>query len=96
LFIFFVFSAWLNDCQSAILYEQHVGKEIFYVLPVEDILGKAPVVPVGPTGTIPFSMRGHALAQDFVDVAFDSSEGAGDGSRWWYINSWALGWSREA
>ena len=76
------------------LYEQRVGKEIFYVLPVEHILGKVPVVPVGPTGTIPFSMRGHA--QDFADAAFDSSEGAGDGSRWWFINSWALGWSREA
>ncbi len=64
------------------------------MLPVESILGKLPVVPVGPTGTIPFSMRRQG--QDFVGVAFDSSEGAGDGSRWWYINSWALGWSREA
>jgi hypothetical protein len=88
------FPEWLHDCQSAIIYEQRVGKETFYVLPVEDILGKLPVVPVGPTGTIPFSMRGHA--QDFVYAAFDSSDGAGDGSRWWYINSWALGWSREA
>ena len=61
------------------------------MLPVEDILGKVPVVPVGPTGTIPFSMQGHA--QDFVNAIFDNSEGAGDGSRWWYINSWALGWS---
>ena len=42
------------------------------MLPVESIPGKLPVVPVGPTGTIPFSMRrqGH----DFVGVAFDSSE----------------------
>ena len=88
------FPAWLHDCQSAIIYEQRVGKETFYVLPVEDILGKLPVVPVGPTGTIPFSMQGHE--QDFVYAAFDSSDGAGDGSRWWYINSWALGWSREA
>ena len=66
------------------------------MLPVEHIFGKVPVVPVGPTGTIPFSMRGPSHAQDSVDAAFDSSEGAGDGSRWWFINSWALGWSREA
>jgi hypothetical protein len=30
------FPAWLHDCQSAIIYEQRVGKETFYVLPVED------------------------------------------------------------
>ena len=52
---------------------------MFYVLPVENILGKLPVVPVGDTGTIPYSMRQHA--EDFVDAAFDTKEGAGDGSR---------------
>ncbi len=61
------------------------------------ILGKLPVVPVGDTGTIPYSMRQHAA--DFVGAAFDTREGAGDGSRWWYINTWALScqsdWSRE-
>ena len=51
------------------------------------------VVPVGGTGTIPYSMRQHAA--DFVGAAFDTREGAGDGSRWWYINTWALSWSRE-
>ena len=60
---------------------------MFYVLPVKSILGKLPVVPVGDTGTIPYSMRQHAA--DFVDAAFDTREGAGDGSRWWYINTWA-------
>jgi len=63
------------------------------MLPVESILGKLPVVPIGDTGTIPYSMRHHAA--DFVDAAFDTREGAGDGSRWWYINTWALSWSRE-
>ena len=56
------------------------------------------VVPVGDTGTIinstiPYSMRQHAA--DFVGAAFDARKGAGDGSRWWYINTWALSWSRE-
>ena len=48
---------------------------------------------LGDTGTIPYSMRQHAA--DFVGAAFDTREGAGDGSRWWYINTWALSWSRE-
>ena len=48
---------------------------MFYVLPVESILGKLPVVPVGETGTIPYGM------EDFVGAAFDTREGAGDGGR---------------
>ncbi len=52
-----------------------------------------PVVPVGDTGTIPYSMRQHAV--DFVGAAFDTRVGAGDSSRWWYVNTWALSWSRE-
>ncbi len=68
---------------------------MFYVIHVESILGKLPVVPIGDTGTIPFAMRQNE--RDFVDAAFDTKEGSGDGSRWWYItgNTWALSWSRE-
>ena len=55
---------------------------MFYVLPVESILGKLPVVPVGDTGTIPYSMLKHAA--DFVGAAFDTR-----------INTWALSWSRK-
>ena len=43
---------------------------MFYVLPVESIIGKLPVVPVDDTGTIPYSMRQHAA--DFVGAAFDT------------------------
>ena len=75
------------------MYERKTDSQVFYVLPVESILGKLPVVPIGDTGTIPYSMRQHAA--DFVGAAFDTREGAGDGSRWWYINTWALSWSRE-
>ncbi len=84
---------WLLDCRSRIVYECKKDKQVFYVLPVENILGKLPVVPVGDTGTIPYSMRQHV--EDFVDAAFDTKEGAGDGSRWWYINTWALSRSLE-
>ncbi len=84
---------WLLACRSRIVYERRPDNQVFNVLPVESILGKLPVVPVGDTGTIPYCMCQHA--KDFVGAAFDTREGAGDGSRWWYINMWALSWSRE-
>ncbi len=84
---------WLLACSSRIVYERRPDNQEFYVLPVELILGKLPVEPVGETGTIPYCMRQHA--EDFVGAAFDTREGAGNGSRWWYINTWALSWSRE-
>ena len=66
-----------------IFYVRLPDNQVFYVLPVESILGKLPVVPVGETETIPYCMRQHA--EDFVGAAFDTSitrQGAGDGSRW--------------
>ena len=80
---------WLLACSSRIVYERRPDNQVFYVLPVESILGKLPVVPVGKTGTIPYCM------EDFVGAAFDTREGAGDENRWWYINTWALSWLRE-
>jgi hypothetical protein len=53
---------------------------VFYVLPVESILGKLPIAPLGCTGNIPYSMRQHA--EDFVGAAFDTKEEAGDGRRY--------------
>ncbi len=63
---------------------------MLYVVPVESILGKLPVVPVGDFGTVHYHMRVHcpgALA--------DRAPGAGDGCPVWYVSSWALGWSSE-
>jgi hypothetical protein len=68
------------DCRHSIVYERKHDSQMFYVIPVESVLGKMPVVPIGDTGTIPFAMRQNA--RDFVDAAFDTSEGSGDGSRW--------------
>jgi hypothetical protein len=70
---------WLLAYRSGIVYERRPDNQVFYVLPVESILGKLPVVPVGGTGTIPYCMGQHE--EDFVGAAFDTSEGAGDGSR---------------
>ncbi len=77
------------------MYERKRDKQarVFYVLPVQSILGQQPVVPIGDTGTTPFEM--HQNARDFVDAAFDTKGGSGHSSRWWYINTWALSWSRE-
>jgi hypothetical protein len=75
------------------LNERRPADQVFYILPVESILGILPVVLVGDTGTIPFSMLRHK--GDFVGVAFDTKEEDRVGSRWWYINTWVLSWSRE-
>ena len=79
----------MYECES----EPH---EILYVIPVKSILGKLPVVPVGDTGTIPHTMRGGERARDLKGAArCDREMGKGDGTRWWFVNNWAMGWSRE-
>ncbi len=42
------------------MYEGKSDDQVFYVLPVESVLGELPLVPIGNTGTIPFAMRQHA------------------------------------
>ena len=51
---------WLLACRYRIVYERRPDNQVFYVLPVELILGKLPVAPVGETGTIPYCMR-HSM-----------------------------------
>jgi hypothetical protein len=75
------------------VYERRPDNQVLFVLEVESIRGKLPVVPVGDPGMIAYSMRQHA--GDFVGAAFDTREGAGDGKRWWNINMWALSWPQE-
>jgi hypothetical protein len=45
---------------SRIVYELDHKNPILYVIPVESVLGKLPVVPEGDTGTIPHRLRGPA------------------------------------
>jgi hypothetical protein len=82
---------WIERVNSAMVYERKSNKQVLYVLPITSILSKLPLVPVGDTGTIPFSMRGEAA--DFDGGSCDSKPGEADGSRWWYVNSWAMSWS---
>ena len=81
---------WLASVGSRVVYELDYKKPILYVVPIQNILGKLSLVPVGDTGTIPHSMR-----NTFAGAPGDRRPGAGDGCRMWFVNSWALGWSRD-
>ena len=83
-------TVWLESVGSRVVYELDYKKPVLYVIPIESILGKLPVVPVGHTGTIP-----HHLRNVFPGAPGDRRPGAGDGCRMWFVNSWALGWSRD-
>ena len=88
-----VSSAWVEKCQSAIVYERREQAQVLYVIPVSSILGRLPLVPVGATGTIPFDMRKESA--DFPGAACDETKDGCDGCRWWYVNGWALGWGSK-
>ena len=87
---YFVSAGWLDSIGSQIVYELDHQKPVLYVIPVEHILGKLPLVPVGDTGTIP-----HHLRNLFSVAPGDRRPGAGDGCRMWFVNSWAMAWSRD-
>ena len=70
---------WIDRVNSAMVYERKSNKQVLYVLPITSILSKLPLVPVGDTGTIPFSIWGEAA--DF-DCGSCDSKPEGDGSRW--------------
>ena len=84
-------AAWLDKCDSKIIYERRMQSQVMYVVPITSILGRLALVPVGETGTIPFSMRNER--SDFPGATCDSKKDGGDGNRWWYINSTALKWA---
>ncbi len=76
--------------ESQILYELDHIKPVLYVITMDNILGTLPVVPVGYTGTIQ-----HHLWNFFLGAPVDSRQGAGDGCRVWFVNSWAMVWSSD-
>ena len=83
-------AVWLESIGPKIVYELDHRKPVLYVIPIENILGKLPVVPVGDTGTIQ-----HHLRNLFTVAPGDRKPGSGDGCRMWFVNSWALSWSRD-
>jgi hypothetical protein len=83
-------SGWLESVGSRVLYELDYRRPVLYVIPIQSILGKLLVVPVGDTGTIP-----HHLHDVIPGAPGDHRQGAGDGCRIRFVNSWALGWPRD-
>jgi hypothetical protein len=81
---------WLEFVGSRMVYELDYKKPVLYVVPMQSILGKLPVVPVGDTGTIP-----HRMRNAFASAPGDRRPSAGNGYLMWFVNSWALGWSRD-
>jgi hypothetical protein len=80
----------LNSVGSRILYELDHRKPVLYVIPIQNIIGKLCLVPVGDTGTIL-----HRLRTAFPGAPGDRRPGSGDGCQMWFVNSWAIGWSRD-
>jgi hypothetical protein len=76
-----------------VAYELNYMKQALYIILMQSILGKVPVVPVFDTWVIPL-IPFHLLN------VYDSEPGlhipcASNGCRMWCVNSWALGWSCE-
>ena len=84
-------AAWLDQCDSMIVYNRSMQSQVLYVVPITLILGRLALVPVGDTGTILFSM--HKQTREYPGASCDSKDGAGDGNRWWCINSNAMKWA---
>ena len=84
---------WMSKAESCRLYELAPTPRLF-VRPITAILGKVPMVRAGNTGTIPFSMRGLERSY-YPGGRCDSAADRGDGSRLWYVNTWAMKWSQK-
>jgi hypothetical protein len=84
---------WMRKAETCRLYELAPTPSLF-VRPITAILGKVPMVRARNTGTIPFSMRGNER-QYYPGGRCDSAADKGDGSRLWYVNTWAMKWSQK-
>ncbi len=60
-------SDWLESVGSRILYELNHRNPVLFDIPIQNTLGKPPVVPIGDTQTIP-----HHLCNVFLDGPSDS------------------------
>ncbi len=86
-----VMSDWLAKCKSTNFCEQRLQSEVLYVIPITSIFGRLALVPVGDTGTIPFSMRKEAST--FPGAACNSKLNRAYGNQLWYFNRFALKWA---
>ena len=67
---------WMESVGSRMVYELDYKKPVLYIVPMQSILGKLPVLPVGDTGTIP-----HRMRNAFPGFPGDHRPGAGEGCR---------------
>ena len=80
--------ATLNRNSRIMLYAPMPQPRV-YVIPVEHILGKLPVVPAGDTGKITDMPPGWFDA----DIRRSTTDRPDAGSAIWYVNEWALRWA---
>ncbi len=67
------FTECLDTCQSTVSHRRE-SEQVLYTVPVSSTLGRLPLVPVGPTGTIQSEMRRESA--DFPGTACDKSKDA--------------------
>jgi hypothetical protein len=65
-----------------------------WIVPITSILERLPLIPVGDTGTIPFSMASKQHAY-FPEGTCDRATAPGSGSKLFYINTWAMVWPSD-
>ena len=85
---------WCKKAETRRLFELDPSLPRLYVMPITSILGRVPLVRAGNTGTIPHHMRGRK-GECFPGGKADSAAGKGDGSRLYFVNSWAMKWSQN-
>ena len=59
-------AALLDQFDSKIVYKRSMQCQVLYVVPITLILGRLALVPVGDTGTIPFSM--HKQTREYPEA----------------------------
>ena len=65
-----------------------------HVIPITSMLGKLPTVHSGENGSIPYQYSGiNSLNRSNAHV--ESAPGSGNGSQMYFVNSWAMRYSRR-